>query len=123
MTSRSDHSPQLQSYFSACATTFLKFRTPPPDSEFCFESRQNFPKKRTRYDCRSPHPDKRKERGSHATTSCSERPSGSPEDSRQNAAQYGSSHVAQNPIRMPFCSPGTSFASDTTGLRAVSSTQ
>src|SRR6266446_7663087 len=45
MTSRSDHSPQLQSYFSACATTFLKFRTPPPDSEFCFESRQNFPKK------------------------------------------------------------------------------
>src|SRR6266404_2372419 len=45
MTRRSDHSPQLQSYFSACATTFLKFRTPPPDSEFCFESRQNFPKK------------------------------------------------------------------------------
>src|SRR6266404_558284 len=65
MTRRSDHSPQLQSYFSACARTFLKFRTPPPDSEFCFESRQNFPKKRTRYDCKSPHPDKRKERGSH----------------------------------------------------------
>src|SRR6266404_6018833 len=45
MTRRSDHSPQLQSYFSACVRTFLKFRTPPPDSEFCFESRQNFPKK------------------------------------------------------------------------------
>src|SRR5437667_78923 len=41
MTRRSDHSPQLQSYFSACATTSLKFRTPPPDSEFCLDSKQN----------------------------------------------------------------------------------
>jgi len=76
MTRRSDPLAAVAIILFGSCQDFCQFQDSPPDSTFVSSPGKTSPreKERTRHDCKSPHPDKRKERGSNATTSCSERP-------------------------------------------------